>query len=393
MATHVPASPRPLKSWLRANYKGHCPGVNANGRHPQAALIHANRTIASTCQNPQPEHSKAMNVAETESFRCFIVRKQAGGSFASAIERCSVADLPDGEVLIRVKFSSLNYKDALSATGHPGVSKNFPHVPGIDAAGTVVDSRVPKFQPGQAVIVTGFGFGASRWGGYADYARVPADWIVPLPAGLTLRESMIYGTAGFTAGMSLEVLVRHGIEPAAGPVLVTGASGGVGTLAVGLLAKAGFQVHAVTGKPSAHELLRRLGATGFLTREEADDRSDNPLLKAQWAAVVDTVGGNILSTALRSTRPGGCVTACGLTAGIELPITVYPFILRGVSLAGIESGFYPLPKREALWKKLADDWKLPNLELLANTISLEELPDRMQAILAGQITGRVVVQL
>jgi acrylyl-CoA reductase (NADPH) len=334
-----------------------------------------------------------MMIAVTEPFRCFIVRKQADGSFASAIERCSLPDLPDGEVLIRVEFSSLNYKDALSATGHPGVSKNFPHVPGIDAAGTVVDSRVPKFQPGDAVIVTGFGFGASRWGGYADFARVPAEWIVPLPQGLTMRESMIYGTAGFTAGMSLEVLEHQQIDPAAGPVLVTGASGGVGTMAVGLLAKAGYQVHAVTGKPSAHELLRRLGATAFLTREAADDRSGKPLLKDQWAAVVDTVGGNILSTALRSTRPGGCVTACGLTAGIELPITVYPFILRGVSLHGIESGFYPLPKREALWSKLAGPWKLPDLESLATTVSLDELPDRMHAILAGQITGRVVVQL
>ena len=334
-----------------------------------------------------------MNAAETQPFRCFIVRKQADGSFASAIERCRLSDLPDGDVVIRIEYSSLNYKDALSATGHPGVSKNFPHVPGIDAAGMVVESRAAKFKPGDAVIVTGFAFGASRWGGYADYARVPADWIVPLPAGLTLRESMIYGTAGFTAGMSLEVIEHQQIEPSSGPVLVTGASGGVGTLAVALLAKAGFQVHAVTGKPSAHELLRRLGAVGFLTREEADDRSGNPLLKAQWAAVVDTVGGNILSTALRSTKPGGCVTACGLTAGIELPITVYPFILRGVSLAGIESGFYPLAKREALWKKFAGPWKLPDLESLATTITLEELKDRIPEILAAKITGRVVVQL
>jgi len=334
-----------------------------------------------------------MSIAVAEPFHCFIVRQQADGSFASAIEQCSLRDLPEGEVLIRVEFSSLNYKDALSATGHPGVSKNFPHVPGIDAAGTVVESRAPKFQPGDSVIVTGFGFGASRWGGYAEYARVSGDWIVPLPAGLTKREAMIYGTAGFTAGMSLEVLEHEQIDPAVGPVLVTGASGGVGTIAVGLLAKAGYQVHAVTGKQSAHGFLRRLGAAQFLTREEADDRSGSPLLKARWAAVVDTVGGNILSTALRSTLPFGCVTACGLTAGVDLPMTVYPFILRGVSLHGIESGFYPLPKREALWAKVASHWKLPDLESLATTISLGDLKDQMQAILAGQITGRVVVQL
>jgi putative YhdH/YhfP family quinone oxidoreductase len=333
------------------------------------------------------------NVPVTEPFHCFIVRKRSDGTIASSVEQCKLAELPEGDVLIRVEFSSLNYKDALSATGHPGVTKNFPHVPGIDAAGSVVESRVPKFQPGDRVIVTGFGFGASRWGGYAEFARMPADWVVPLPAALSLREAMIYGTAGFTAGMSLEVLEHQQIEPSAGPVLVTGASGGVGTMAVGLLAKAGYEVHAATGKPAAHELLRRLGAAGFLTREAADDRSDDPLLKAHWAAVVDTVGGNILSTALRSTRPGGCVTACGLTAGIELPITVYPFILRGVTLSGIESGFYPLPRREALWNKLAGPWKLADLELLATTISLNGLKDRMQAILAGQIIGRVVVQL
>lgn len=334
-----------------------------------------------------------MKIAIAEPFQCFIVRKQADGSFASAIEQCRLRDLPEGEVLIRVEFSSLNYKDALSATGHPGVTKKFPHVPGIDAAGTVVESSAAKFQPGDSVIVTGFGFGASRWGGYAEYARVPADWIVPLPQSLTPREAMIYGTAGFTAGMSLEVLEHEEIDRAAGPVLVTGASGGVGSVAVGLLAKAGYRVHAVTGKQSAHELLRALGAATFLTREEADDRSGSPLLKAQWAAVVDTVGGNILSTALRSTLPFGCVTACGLTAGVDLPMTVYPFILRGVSLHGIESGVYPLPKREALWNKLAGAWKLPDLESLATTVSLDGLKDRMQAILAGQIAGRVVVQL
>jgi putative YhdH/YhfP family quinone oxidoreductase len=295
-------------------------------------------------------------------------------------------------VLIRVVFSSLNYKDALSASGHPGVSRNFPHVPGIDAAGTVVESRSEKFEPGQPVIVTGFAFGASRWGGYAEYARVPAEWVVPLPAGLSLKESMIYGTAGFTAGMSLEVIAHHKITPSAGPVLVTGASGGVGSIAVALLAKAGFEVYAVTGKASAHEFLRRLGAAGFLSRDEADDRTDNPLLKARWAAVVDTVGGNILNTVLRSTRPFGCVTACGLTAGVDVPMTVYPFILRGITLAGIESGFYPLPRREALWQKLAGPWKLPDLESLATTVPLDGLQERMQAILAGQITGRIVVQ-
>lgn len=334
-----------------------------------------------------------MNTGQIGSFPCLIVRRQSNGTFRSTVEECRPAVLPEGDVLIRVAYSSLNYKDALSASGHPGVTKQYPHVPGIDAAGTVVESHSQEFHPGDEVIVTGFAFGAGRWGGYARYTRVPADWIVRLPAGLTLRESMIYGTAGFTAGMSLEVFDEQQIEPASGPVLVTGASGGVGSVAVALLAKAGFEVHAVTGKPSARDFLRRLGAVAFLSRDEATDRSDSSLLKARWAAVVDTVGGPILQTALRSTRPFGCVTACGLTAGTELPMTVYPFILRGVTLAGIESAYYPLPRREALWKKLAGPWKLPQLESLATTVSLDGLPERMRAILAGQITGRVVVEM
>ncbi len=205
-----------------------------------------------------------MSRASPTTFACLVVYKEPDGTFRSAIERRSTADLPDGEVLFRVEYSSLNYKDALSATGHPGVTRQYPHVPGIDAAGRVVESSSDRFRPGDPIIVTSFDFGAGRWGGYSELARVPADWVVPLPAGLTARESMIYGTAGFTAGMSLEVFERHGITPASGPALVTGASGGVGTLAVALLARAGFEVAAVTGKPSAHDLLRpRSGRRAF----------------------------------------------------------------------------------------------------------------------------------
>lgn len=334
-----------------------------------------------------------MNAAKSDSFRCFIVHREQDGSIRSGVERRGVVELPDGDVLIHVAYSSLNYKDALSATGHPGVTKSFPHVPGIDAAGTVVESRSNKIHSGDEVIVTGFAFGAGEWGGYGELARVPADWIVRLPTGLSLKESMFYGTAGFTAGMSLEAIMHSGVEPSAGPVLVTGASGGVGSIAVGLLARAGFEVHAATGKESAHEILRRLGAAGFLSREEALDHSDAPLLKARWAAVIDSVGGDVLATALRSTRAGGCVTACGLTAGSDLPTTVYPFILRGITLAGIESAYYPLARREALWNKLAGEWKLPQLDSLATTIPLEGLPEKIGEILAGRITGRVVVHI
>jgi acrylyl-CoA reductase (NADPH) len=330
----------------------------------------------------------------TDAFRCLIVRKSATGAVSRGIEELSIADLPPGDVLIRVEWSSLNYKDALSATGHPGVSKNFPHVPGIDAAGTVLESNTERFRAGDQVLVTGFGFGAGRWGGYAELTRVPADWVVPLPAGFTARESMIYGTAGFTAGMSLEALERHEVHPSAGPILVTGASGGVGTMAVALLANVGYEVEAATGKESARELLTRLGAKCILTRDGVIDNSPRPLLSARWAGAIDTVGGHILATVLRSVSPGGCVTACGMTAGTDLPTTVYPFILRGIQLIGIESAYYPLAKRIALWSKLAGEWKPNDMEqFVSRSVGLDELEGPIQAILKGEITGRLVVKL
>ncbi|HKD35489.1 MAG TPA: YhdH/YhfP family quinone oxidoreductase [Pirellulales bacterium] len=328
------------------------------------------------------------------TFRCLVVRKSAHGGFSRAVEERTVSDLPAGEVLLRIEWSSLNYKDALSATGHPGVSKTFPHVPGIDAAGTIAESSDPRFKPGDKAIVTGFDFGAGRWGGYSELARVPADWVVPLPAGLSPREAMIYGTAGFTAGMSLETIEAHDIRPAAGPIIVTGASGGVGSIAVALLAKAEYEVEAATGKQSAHELLSRLGAKRILARDDVRDTSSRPLLAARWAGAIDTVGGEILATVIRSTRNGGCVTCCGLTAGPDLPLTVYPFILRGVQLIGIESGYYPRAKRIALWQKLAGPWKPGNLDqFVSQTVGLNELEPAIQAILKGQITGRVLVKI
>jgi len=322
-----------------------------------------------------------------------VVQKGADGAIHSASERRPAADLPEGDVLLRVDWSSLNYKDALSATGHPGVTKRFPHVPGIDAAGQVIESRSERFRQGDQVIVGGADFGTAHWGGWAELARVPADWVLPLPAGLTPCQSMIHGTAGFTAAMSLAALERRAVDPAGGPVLVTGASGGVGSIAVALLAKAGFEVEAATGKPSAHELLRRLGAAKILGREDVADTSARPLLAARWTAVVDNVGGNILASAIRATRPGGCVTACGLTAGAELPLTVYPFILRGVELVGIDSAGTSLATREALWAKLAGPWKLADLESLATTVPLSEVQRSVQEILEGRITGRVVVKI
>ncbi len=328
----------------------------------------------------------------TESrFRCYLVTKTEDGKFRGQVAERSIDDLPQGDVLVRVAYSSLNYKDGLSATGHPGVSRKFPHVPGIDAAGTVAESRSPDWRPGDEVIVTGNDLGQNTWGGYGQYIRVPAAWVVRKPPGLTLRESMVLGTAGFTAGLSRWALDEHGLPPDEGEVLVTGASGGVGSIAVALLAQAGYRVVASTGKAAAHDLLKRLGASRIVGREEVDDASEKPLLSERWSGAIDTVGGRTLASILRSLRRGGAVAACGLVGGTELPLTVYPFILRSAQLIGIGSAECPYDRRLGVWQKLAGEWKLDNLEHLATEVTLETLAPRINQILQGQTTGRVLV--
>jgi putative YhdH/YhfP family quinone oxidoreductase len=255
----------------------------------------------------------------------------------------------------------------------------------------VEESTSPDYRPGDQVIITGYDLGSGHWGGYSEFVRVPAEWIVPLPSGLTLRETMIYGTAGFTAAQCVAAIIARGIEPGRGPVVVTGSTGGVGSIAVAILAKLGYEVEAVTGKLEHHDWLRKLGARTILNRNEVSDDSDRPLLRARWAAAVDTVGGKPLATILRSTQHRGCVAACGLVAGTDLPTTVYPFILRGVTLAGIDSANCPRPERLEMWRKLAGPWSVARLDSLADEITLDELPDRVQKILAGQIVGRTVV--
>lgn len=326
-----------------------------------------------------------------DQFPAYVINKAADGSIQSEVKSLSVADLPAGEVLIEVACSSLNYKDALSATGHPGVTRVFPHVPGIDLAGTVLASDDARYQTGDQVVVTGYGMGENRWGGWAGQMRVPADWIVPLPGGLTLRETMIYGTAGFTAGQSVQAIVERDIDPRRGPVVVTGASGGVGSLAVALLAKAGYDVVAVTGKAAAHPLLKQLGATHVIGRAEVDDTSTKPLLASRWSAAVDTVGGNILATLVRGAMHRAVVTCCGLVAGVDLPLTMYPFLLRGVNLVGIDSAQCPMAPRLEVWRRLASDWKPDDLESLATTVSLAQVGAKVQEILKADITGRTVV--
>ncbi|MBN2475689.1 MAG: archease [Pirellulales bacterium] len=328
-----------------------------------------------------------------ERFKCYLVTRDHSGKVSAGIAEKSLDDLPEGEVLVRVAYSSLNYKDALAAEGHPGVARVFPHVPGVDLAGVVASSGVYEWVEGDRVLATGFDLGASRWGGYAEYTRVPQDWIVPLPEGLTLRESMILGTAGFTAGLCVDALQKHDVSPENGEIVVTGASGGVGSMAVAILAKLGYHVAAVTGKETAHEYLQGLGAERILDRGEVDDRSGRPMLHGRWAGAVDTVGGNILTTILRSTRHDGCVAACGLTAGDGLTMTVYPFILRGLSLAGIDAAWGPVPLRHEIWRRLAGPWKPRRLERMAQRTDLSGLPEKIREIRAGKITGRVVVEI
>jgi putative YhdH/YhfP family quinone oxidoreductase len=328
-----------------------------------------------------------------ETFRCYLVTKDADGKVHAEVTRRPLSELPAGDTLIRVAYSALNYKDALAATGHPGVNKQFPHVPGVDAAGRVVACGCGKFSRNAPVLVTGFDMGANRWGGWAEYVRVPNEWVVPLPSALTLRDSMILGTAGFTAGLCVDALQKHDVATDSGDVVVTGASGGVGTFAVALLAKLGYHVTAITGKASSHEYLRRLGAEQVLGRDQVDDRSGKPLLSGRWAGAVDTVGSNLLGTILRATRHGGCVAACGLAAGSDLPITVHPFILRGVTLAGIDAAWGPIPLRHDIWRRLDGPWKLDCLPMLARFTELHDLPAPIADILAGRITGRVVVTI
>jgi len=331
---------------------------------------------------------------ENITFKAMIVEEIADKQFVRRVEERRVHDLPEGQVLIKVRYSSLNYKDALSATGNKGVTRKYPHTPGIDAAGVVAKSIDPVWKPGDQALVTGFDLGMNTSGGFAEYIRVPAAWVVPLPANLSLRQSMIYGTAGFTAALSCCRLIEGGVSPEQGPVLVTGATGGVGSIALAILAKAGFAVAAVTTKPDEAPYLRQLGAQEIIAAADTDDQSGRPMLKPRWAGVVDTVGGNILATAIKTTRYGGAVTCCGNVTSGELHTSIYPFILNGVSLLGIDSVNCPTPLRLRVWEKLAGAWKLEHLETMATELpNLQTLDERIRLILQGKSRGRVIVKI
>jgi putative YhdH/YhfP family quinone oxidoreductase len=321
-----------------------------------------------------------------------VVSETPEKTFTREIRERALNDLPAGELIIEVKYSSLNYKDALSATGNKGVTRKYPHTPGIDAAGVVVDSTTKLFAVGDQVTVTGFDLGMNTSGGFGHYISVPALWATRLPQGLSLKDSMGYGTAGLTAALCIIRLMASGLSKDSGEVLVTGATGGVGSVAVAILGKLGFNVVAATGKASEHDFLKDLGATSILSREEANDTSGRPLQKPRWAGAIDTVGGNILATALKTAKYGGMVAACGNAMSPELNINVFPFILRGVSLLGVDSVEIPMRARQMAWTKLAGEWKV-DLGKLLTEVSLEELNPKIDAILKGDIRGRVLVDL
>ncbi len=325
-------------------------------------------------------------------FTAFQVSKEDDGTFTRTIVKRDTSELPDADVLIRVAYSSLNYKDALSATGNPGVTRHFPHTPGIDVAGTVVSSADSSIHVGQEVIAIGFDLGMNTSGGYGEYVAVPAGWVTPLPDGLTLREAMILGTAGFTAALCVHKLEMVGMTPDNGPVLVTGATGGVGSVAVRLLSQAGYETHAVTGKSDEHDFLRTLGATEIHERSEFEEASSRPLLRETWGGVVDTVGGAILMHAIKALKYGQSAAACGLVNSPAIPATVFPFILRHVNLLGIDSVELPLPQKNVIWNKLATEWKIDSLEDFAVPLKLDTLSDAIDRILAGKMVGRGLVE-
>ncbi|WP_172252923.1 acryloyl-CoA reductase [Saccharibacillus deserti] len=329
----------------------------------------------------------------TETFRAFWL-EESEGKVTGTLKSLTSENLPQGEVLVRVQYSDVNYKDGLASIKEGRVVREYPFIPGIDLAGEVIASEDERFAAGDQVLCTGYGLGVSHFGGYSEQARVPADWLIKLPQGLTPREAMILGTAGFTAGMSVEAILGAGITPESGPVLVTGASGGVGSVAVAILAKLGFEVTASSGKPHEWDMLKRLGASHTISREEAQVPSQGPLGKSAWAAIVDPVGGAGAGERLKSIRYRGVLALSGLTGGGDFGTSVHPFILRGVTLAGIDSVQCPLPLRLEVWNKLAADWKPDAVfEYGVRELTLEQLPDALDLILKGEAVGRQLVRV
>jgi len=328
----------------------------------------------------------------TRSFNALVVQ-ESDGTFRRSVQNCTINDLPEHDVLIRVHYSSLNYKDALSASGDKGVTKEYPHIPGIDAAGVIAESSDSRFEKGGKVLVTGYDLGQNTSGGFGQYIRVPGDWIVTLPKELSLRESMMLGTAGFTAAIGVHHLRQNNLSTSDDPILVTGATGGVGSLSIAILSKLRYEITAATGKMDRESFLKKLGAANVIHRKEVQDESGRPLLSGRWVGAIDTVGGSMLDSVLRQTKHNGTVACCGNILGHELNTNVYPFILRGVHLAGMDSGNCLMDLRKKIWHHLATDWKPKNLEQLMKECTLDQLEGEITKILNGNQVGRVLVNL
>lgn len=325
-------------------------------------------------------------------FKALLLTKTPEGATLADITSLEETQLPEGEVLVNVAYSTVNYKDALAVTGQSPVVRKFPMVPGIDFAGTVAESRDARFKPGDAVILNGWGVGENHWGGLAQKARVKADWLVPMPAGMEARQAMALGTAGYTAMLCVMALQERGVTPAAGPVLVTGANGGVGSIAIALLSRLGFEVHASTGRMAEAEHLKQLGATELVDRATLS-APGKPLQKERWAAAVDSVGSHTLANVCASLKYGGTVAACGLAQGMDFPSSVAPFILRSITLAGVDSVQAPMAKRLTAWERLTHELPADVLEANTETIALEAVAALAPRLLAGQVRGRVRVDL
>ncbi len=325
------------------------------------------------------------------NYRAFVVAQSQEGVFEGEVKTLALKDLPKGDVLIKVECSSLNFKDALSFSGNKGVTKQYPHTPGIDAAGKVVSCSSGGFIEGQSVLVIGYDLGMNTSGGFGEYISAPKEWVMPMPTDMQAKQAMAWGTAGFTAALCIDKLIMAGVKPDQGPVLVSGASGGVGSVAIMLLCKLGFDVHALTAKTADRNFFKRLGASKVVERAGFLDQAKRPLLKPAYAAAIDVAGGEVLATLLKVIKPGGSVACCGLVASVELNTTVLPFILRGVNLLGVDSVELPLHVKKSMWEKMSKEWALPVLLEQCQIIQKQQLADSLQLLLDGTVKGRFIL--
>ena len=325
--------------------------------------------------------------------KAFLVEKIGDKEFTADVKEVAIPKCGENEIVIKVTYSSLNYKDALSSVGNPGVTRNFPHITGIDVAGTVYESTSSIFKVGERVLVTGYDMGMNTNGGHAEFVKIPADWVARIPDAITDKEIMTFGTAGLTAALSVNELMDNGIRPESGSILVTGATGGVGSIAVSILSKIGFTVVAISGKEEKTDYLKRIGASEVILRDTFNEEAKKPRMGVKYAGVVDTVGGEVLANALKYIKYDGVATCCGLTSSHELNTNVFPFILRGVRLIGIDSVECKLEKKQAAWEKIASKWKISTLNSITNEITLNEVKDAYSLLLAGKAVGRYVVRI